>query len=968
MNPQELSEQLIRYKTNPATIQQHAIDQFEKVYGGEVVFSDASNPLVHVLEFGAVLASAGMSETEMLTRRQYPSMALSLDDVYRHMSDRDFIDMFATPGSATFTLLFLKDEIYRRAVVENNGPVRRLTIPRNTSVTIGDLTFTMQYPIDIRIMSHGGLQVTYDTSIASPLQVLDTNIVNWKIARLTEGEFLAIDIPMQQFQLTRHNITGTLSEEIVREFDFPSNYYFARVWSRESNGEWRELKTTHSQQVFDPMDPTALLQVTGNRLRVTIPSLYTQTYTISTVIRVDIYTTEGPIDLLLSNLQTRLYNVQWADVSVERLPPHALGPISFDSRSCYAMGSASGGTNPLSFEEIRERVLLNAIGTRTFPISNLQLEARLQRAGYSSVKDLDYVTRRDYLATRELPAPTDGQTITGIGSTIERFSSTMTALSRLSTVRDNGNRLTVLPETLYEIQNGLVSVVPQLVVDQIKALSPDLRARRVNESSFLYTPFHYVLDSNDGRFSHRPYYLENPQVLSKSFVSDNDSIPIQVTAASLQLTKEEWGYDLYVLLNSGDEWKELEDERVHVQLSFRPHNERDRCYLDGTLLTKDADGNRMYLFRLETNYDIDAEHYLHLSSMRMYGDGGRLFSTALTQEFDLLYSVTDPAGQNINLTEIDGLLSTDELPPNTRGVTHEKISLNFGTALNGLRSTSRTSITEEDYAVYEQDVLEFFETPVYARDPVTNIPLLEDDGNGGLQFVIVHNVGDPVLDEFGVQKVKHRAGSIRYDNDGQPIVLATRTLLRQIDLLFFDGKYYFADSAPTLAYSMTAPQTLIGWLQNEIDPLRAELLEQTSLYFQPKSTLGMVPVIVGEGRETVLESEQSFAVTYYLTGNAYRDTELRNALTQMAIRTIDEQLRQPVVTLNGIYSQLSARAGTDVVGLEVTGLGGIESHPTITMRDNSARLSIRKRAVQLPDNTIAIEDDVAVSFIQHVDR
>ncbi len=64
-----------------------------------------------------------------------------------------------------------------------------------------------------------------------------------------------------------------------------------------------------------------------------------------------------------------------------------------------------------------------------------------------------------FAASRLLPAPDKGTTVTGIGCNVQSFQTTINELSQLPTVRSNGSRLTVLPTTLYNVNNGVLEVV-----------------------------------------------------------------------------------------------------------------------------------------------------------------------------------------------------------------------------------------------------------------------------------------------------------------------------------------------------------------------------------------------------------------------------------------------------------------------------------------------------------------------------
>ena len=109
-----------------------------------------------LLESACVLTSSYLSEAEVLLRKQYPSMATTLEDLYLHMSDVDYINRFAIPAKARFHLWIDLQEMIFKMILDPNTGIKTITIPANSEFTINDITFSLQYPIDIKQLTHGG--------------------------------------------------------------------------------------------------------------------------------------------------------------------------------------------------------------------------------------------------------------------------------------------------------------------------------------------------------------------------------------------------------------------------------------------------------------------------------------------------------------------------------------------------------------------------------------------------------------------------------------------------------------------------------------------------------------------------------------------------------------------------------------------------------------------------------------------
>jgi hypothetical protein len=959
----------LSYIANPTACQRRALAEFEARSGGTHVIVDPSNPFMFLCEAATTTASAAALEIAANMRRVYPSMALSDDEVYDHMSDADYVGRFATPATGQFKVWLRRDEVYQRAVETGTGGIRKLTIPRNTEFHVAQTTFTMQYPIDIRIMSHDGLNVVYDTEILSPLQTLSTNQVTWTTVTLgSAGEvYLELTIPADQFQITSYTNKLLNAGSFSRTYTLTDQFYHARAYYSDLNGNWIEMATTHSDQVFDPFKPTLLLKLAGDKLTATIPTIYLTQQLVNTEMRLELYLTKGPIEMSLSGVAPNSFSATYKDLARTGLDIYSVPMTVF---SDYGIGSAldvNGGTNAIGFIALRDRVITNALGAANLPITSPQLTTHLADRGYSMVEQIDQVTNRQYQATRLLPTPSDGSLISGAGSSIQTLVASLTELATFDyCVSSNGDRCTLLPNALYSYVNGVTSLVPEAVVQQLLALPVDVRARRVNESSYLYSPFHYVLDIADNHFHLRPYYFDNPAIVTKSFISENDSTGVDVTVANYEIQRVDGGYAVLITCASGDSWKLLEDDNAHCQLSFVPAGERDRAYQNGTLVGVTEGLERVYSFFIGSAFDVDASDNLIINTFQMYDQGARNHGLPLLHEFDVMFAATGLTGTGITYSDIDTDLGVQLLPADTVGISRERLNVRVGYSLDGLWAAARSVVGSEDYQRYTADVPWLYEQDVFLRDPQTGAIVVTIDDDNKVVYTYLHRRGDPILDQNNQPTYKYRAGDVVIDADGKPVAISSRKMIRHSDIMMFDGVYWFATDAAATAYRDSLPRTIVTWLEQDIAAVNQYLLEQTKLYLYTQSTIGSVPVTVGEGKSTTINAAQSFEVVYYVNGATYRDAELRASLERTAVSVIDAALRNPVVALNEITTSLTTLAGNDIIGVSITGLGGDDAYTTVTLRDDSARLAIKRIAVDKADGTITVRDDVAVSFILHV--
>lgn len=959
----KLVKNALDYQFNPALIQRAVLSTLTEITNGEKTVVDPTSPFVFCIESAACLTAGFMMGNEALNRKQYSRSAQTPEDLYLHMSDRDYVNRFAIPATTRFTLALALEEVLAKMVADPSTGIRKLVIPRNTFFSVADINFSLQYPIEIRQLAHGGLQVVYDVDVVSPLQALPTNVIQHEIRRNAESEWLFFEFDVQQFAII--NQTSTLNAAIDFKLDvaFDDQYYFTRVYVENAAGNWTEIATTHSDQVYDVLTPTAVLRVIDKTVTIKIPQIYTGTGLLNKGIRIDVYQTKGPINLNLGEYPFTAYSAVWqaydkADNTIYTAPLK-----TFRTVVTYSDKVVSGGSNALSFEELRLRVIQNAIGAPQLPITNVQAEVVLRNQGYQVVKNIDNITNRVFQATKEMPTPIDTKLITAAAASIETVLMSLKDAVQVSSVIDNGASVTLTPNTLYRNLDGIISMVTTDHLNFLLGLSSEKRALQVTQGNYLYTPFHYVLDSTNNAFESRPYHLDNPEILTKLFVTENDSTMIQVGTAAYGMTRTPTGYQIQIVTQSGDGYKALGDDQVHVQLAYIPAGEKDRAYLNGTLIGKTEAGERSYVFDLSTNFNVDKNDNLQLSEFKLYTTEPRLTGSPLLTEFDLIYSTSAIMASQWRPDAVDQTLGRFLLPSRIAGISHEKLRVRFGYALKTLWAQCRSVISSVPFQTYVMDVPRLYEKNIYERD--ANGASISFDAQGKPISVILHAKGTPVLDATGTPVFQHRRGDVVLDGNGDPVTTDTRGMLRQIDIMLIEGVYWFATDLTATAYRSTLTASVVNWLTSDLAELEKQLLDQTRIYFYPKTTLGAINVLTGDGIVKSINAGQAFRLGLYVTKAVYANADLRERLMKATISTISEQLKGTTVSLDSITTALRAQYGNDVISVQISGLGGDLNLPALTITDDADRCSIRKRLAALPDDSLIVEEDITIDFIQH---
>lgn len=952
---------------NPGLAQMYVTNAMADAMGeGTYSIFDCNNPVILAAEASVLTAAAACEHDESCMRKTFAIMATTEDEVYLHMSDRSWSDRFATPGQTHFYYMIGLDELKEKAYPKDSAGTRKLVIPRDTNFTVAGVTFTIQYPIELRVMSHGGVQVMYDTSVISPIRELESNALDWSIVSVpVDGialDCIRIKIPVMQYKINRVISNITPATPFTETVAYDDQFYLARVWLRGTTGTWTEIGTTHTEEVIDPLVATAQLRISNNTLKVTIPDVYIRSGLAAGDVRVDIYSTRGAISMDLGGYNTSSYSYELIDLSGALADDYWKTLANFTHVTVFSDGVVTGGDSAMAFTELRESVVMDSMGNSSKPISDAELTTALNNLGFSAAKSIDFVTGRIYHVSTEMPESTLADISTPIGTMNGIFETSFSELSEAASVTDNGNRMTLLPNCLYRIVDGIAKFDDVGDVGTYLAMSPESRMAYVNERELLYTPFHYVLDKNDDVFEARPYYLDNPVVDSKVFGETNSTLAMDLGVDAYALTKDATGYTIRVRVRSDDAYKALENSKVFAQISFTPRGYTDDvAYVNGVLEgIDDTTKERIFNFKISTRYDIDKNHDVIINNFYLLADEPSDVPMQLDASMNIILGVTGFTSPDYKPSAIDTLLVTTD--KQAKGVTHEILRLNLGSYLEHLWSNARPIAGLADYERATADVPAVWETSVPERDAAGVAKISFVDGKAQINWL--HRKGDLKVIN-GVQQYAYRKGNVILGPDNEPIIKNPRKLRYRIELFLFDARYALASTTDVAAYMSLTTRAMLEYVNTNIPAIGGEALEKTWLYLYPKSTMGSIDVLLADGTTATVKTEQQFKFKYYLTTAARRNTDLRKSLDKISRSVVVDNLKKRTVSISAILEDIRARLSDDVVDVEMDGMGEDFDQMLMTVVDPNAKLSLGKKVVINPDNTLGIQDAVTVVFAKH---
>ena len=1001
------------YQYNPSAIQRLILDYLSEVTSGTVDVVDPTNPFVFLLESSAVNTALAINENIANLRKLYPALAQTEDDLYLHMSDVDFIDRFAVPAPTTFTVAILKNSLLTYMVALNpkdKNSIKKATIARNSYFNVDGLTFSMQYPIDITLFPNsavGGssyvqgtgystdgihwdaagsvsyndyqnshIQISYDATSLSPLQSLATNIIPFTIRTDSTGaDWVFFNIDVNQFTVTTSYYHLQASSVFSQTIPYADQYYYCRVWYRNNttiaNGkpsDWVEMLTTHTDQVFNPDVPTAVLQVVTGNLVVFIPTVYMTLGIISGDIRVDIYTTKGDITADLSNYNMAGFSMTL--FAIDQTPGIDINDYTnaFSNVTYYSFNSnlVSGGANGIDFTTLKNQVIMNSIGTRVLPITNAQITSYLTDLGFDLIMNIDAITNRIFLATRVMPQPTNPKLLTSANIGISPIIVDIDSLVTLPNVLSNANkkRITILSNNLYTNTNGVINILNANQVSLLNNKTIVDKVAAINDSStqYLYSPYYYVIDNTEIELEIRAYDLDYPKATGLSFRSQNASLQLAVNTASYTLNKTSEGYTLIVVTSSSSFYQQLNPSEVTAQLAFQAYPSNGiYSYIDVALVTVNSNKERVFTFnilttKLDSNgnkvgWDIDNNDILYITNSYIGTNAMGTVGVPLTTQFHILYSTNSETKGYIPETnpEISISSTLQNRNPAFLLITHEIVNLTFGYSLNRLWVRNRT-YQAGSYPVYTQDVYLTYNEDTYDTDPGTGSVFTVQGCK--MVYTPFHKKGETVVDANGNKVILHK--------QGDPILTAEVIGIKiEFDMLFVDGKYYFATDAAFVAYKKELVEVLDTWMLTDLAAVQESLLEQTKIYFYAKTSLNTVNVTVGSDIAATIPAQQSIVVKLYVVNAVYNDATLKASLQTSTISLLNNMLVAPAVSTSSIIKALLALYGTNVESVSISGLGGpTNNYDYVTMTDSHNKLCLNKILKLQDDGTTIVTEDV----------
>jgi hypothetical protein len=454
-------------------------------------------------------------------------------------------------------------------------------------------------------------------------------------------------------------------------------------------------------------------------------------------------------------------------------------------------------------------------------------------------------------------------------------------------------------------------------------------------------------------FVGRAYYLDSPKVIGRNLLLQNTQrvYNIATMESVISLSGNKYRLTLTAAIPSNL-------QSVLCQLSYFDVGSGTTVYLDSTSTVRSSQA--IFEFDLVTNFDINTINQLEFLNFKNASGSNEPLFFDMSTVFNVFYLVP---GDNSSLhTTFDNLFSTPRLNKSTGviGATYETINIYFGKHLPNLYCPVYESLTTGEYLTYIEDVPAVYDEIVYVNGP--DGPSFTIDSSGNVNLQILHKSGDAVLDDLGNPKLLHKAGEYILSNGLTiPTPNFTNGVAYSIGVTMVDAKYKYATSIVTKSYADTIPDTLLSYLDNDIQPLTKLLNEQTKLWYKPSGESFSVNVNLGNGIVTNVIGLLDVQITVYMNQDGLENTSLQSQTTNLCRQVISAELQKTTLSVSQLMELIKKILPKQAISFSVDKY--LPNGATmVTLLDKTQTFSIGSKILVQSDNSLDVVDSVSILY------
>lgn len=936
------------YKYHPNGILNISLNRLIDMLDGKIDIVDPSNPFTYLLETSCLNTAFAIQEYTLLTRKLYPRLANNYNDLFLHMSDFDYLGIFAEPAYGNVIFNILLNDFETRAKYDPVQNEYVLKLPRHLKVTVDKYIFTLPSAIIIRKTENGIFDVKFENQNFNNIFPVETNYIDFYLykvnaeetyitfkVKLPEIDIEAVEIPLEKSKLFKNTLTYNPSRD----------FYFFRAFYRKNN-EWKEMLVTHTEEIYDIYNPTCIIKIntTEHTIDYFIPSIYINSNQIETKVKFLIYTTNGPIDVNFNNYTISSFNNEYNPVFPEEELDDTTEPLQLITKVIYLADKVVGGKNSLDFNSLKNAVIDNSIGDRKLPITNKQLEFFIEQNNFKLIKDVDTVTNRIFLLSTQLPSPLTRYPVTRLNFDIIEYKTTINKLKlNGNNIIDINSHVTIIPEnTIFVLEENELKILSGIEQTNLQSLSDINLVNELNSKKYLATFYHYILTSYNDKVELRAYDLNNTEISNINFKEFNSTTRVSINTSNIAIAKTPNGYTINVLTNLKKYVNSINETNIKPYLVYTDIND-SKYYIEGNLFTN-INNNPVYKFLLDTNYFIDNNNKIYISNFRDINNNLATIGIDLESKLEIIY-VSNIVPPNFIPSSIDSYIYGSYIAVNSCVVTLEEVKIKFADYLEYLDTRIHTSVGDQPYETYDEDIPLKYTSNVY-------------DSNNN----IIHYVNEIVLDENNNPIIQHRKGEIKYDENNNPIPIPIQDYNVYMNLFFIDYRAIVANTEDIINYRKYLRSFITEKIVENAKNVQEVLLENTIAYVTLPKSIENVIVKVNNKIASVY-GLQNLQIDLCVKENVYNDTSIRDNIEYAIIKQVDEYFfNRKIISKSELHELLFTNLKEYVENITIRNFTNIDVD-YIEIINNNSYIGLNKKLV-LENNKYNLKEDITIKFLK----
>lgn len=940
-------DEMLQLRYNPNLMQRKILKSIENYSDESMVISDPTNPFNMLLEAATTTASNALLEAESIIRKKYPSLAVTMGDLYHHITDDELTNMFAIPAECNLVFYVNILDIKLHGFRPEGANYVEMTIPEDTCITVYDTPLTLLNDIVVKLYDNGTTFVEQQVG-STDLSYTDIGIISSGIVTSQTENVSWIMFEAKVKQVKKQSITSAIvkSNGCNLSLSINNEYVYSKITIGSGNNT-RVLARSHTDEYIDPSTPTCYISIDGKVLTFSVPDVYLNDFNLSGQITIDVYETLGKMYLPIDKLKPDKFSITLGKTGKTKSAAASANIAIL----CRSNSIIEGGSNAMTAEEMKASIINNTTGDIDLPVTDLQLSRYNQMNGYTLFKVSDVITNRLYIAAKSLPDFKSDWVKSKMDVYFNTCSFMLNDLKDHYNISVVGDYFIIKSNTIFRLDNGSYKIMTQDEVELLQSMNTIDLIEHLKNNIYYYNPYYYIV-RKDASYSYSEVYdLDKPKVENLRIVGKNTTVAPKSNISKYTIQKTKSGYKLIFSLITNSDFDSIPVTNMRVQVKMKIVGVNAYAYFDAT---QDVD-TKNWSIDITTDHSLDEDATLDLTN----GD-----SDLFTKRFDLnteftIYTYTvDPTVQDPSNFLSSEIRKKDNNPIVV--FTKEYINVTFGYKLDYIWNKLYNTFTDRKYQKYTEDIAAVYEEDVYEVNPETGG--IFTCGEDGPKYNILHHKGEPVLDEEGQPVYKHRIGDVVLDRDGLPIVDAFSGVVRYVDILMLEYVFKVSNNAHYTNYIETTLTTLRGYMVDEMESINSVLLDNTKIMYRSFKSNKNVLVSINNINYS-LPFRISPKVTLYVNSENLT-TDTINSYSDQIGGIIDRHLDNETLVLENLRNEIKETIGSIVAAVKVENIDSLNSE-IITIVDKSTRLSLEKEVDVDKNNRLIVRYNVQLD-IQYV--